>query len=160
MADLNVRANEVFNIICEGFESRNWRYTKDEENLIAAVEFSGDDLPMKYIMYVEPSKETIFIHSDFGVVFPNDKLVDAAVAVTVASHNLVEGAIDLQLDTGRVSFRSSATYRGDCAITKDYPLELLDYAYYVVEKYNDLFFALKNGYIDIQGFIEKALEKK
>ena len=47
------KAVEMYNIVCQALDERNWRYKKDDELLKVTFGVSGDDLSMDFLIFID-----------------------------------------------------------------------------------------------------------
>ena len=85
---------------------------------------------------------------------PEDKRVDAAIAICVANNGLVDGSFDYDIGEGDITFRLTCSYR-ESFLSAD----LFEYMILVsagtIDDYNDKFFMIAKDMMSVQQFIEK-----
>ena len=154
MAENLVKAREVYGTLIRMLDSRDWKYEKHEDKLLIKSGIQGDDLPVEYIMLVNPRNEVVQFLSSLPFKMPEDKRVDGALAVCVANYGLVDGSFDYDLTDGEIRYRLTSSYR-----ESELSPALFEYMMMVaastVDNYNDRFFMLSKGMITIQQFIEQ-----
>ena len=135
-------------------DTRDWKYEKHEDELLIKSGIKGEDLPIDFIVVVNPKNEVVQFISSLPFNIPEDKRIDAAVAVCVANYGLVDGSFDYDISDGEIRYRLTSSYR-ESIISED----LLEYMIMVsastVDQYNDRFFMVSKGMMSIQQFIEK-----
>lgn len=147
-------ANKIYNDLCAALDSREWKYTRHDDELYVTFSVSGDDLPMDFSITVDEDRNLVRLLSRLPIVFPEDKRIDGAVAASVASYGLYNGAIDFDIENGKVYYRQVSSYRGS-ELGNDHYQDMIDCAVSIVDRYNERFFMLAKGMIDIQAFIDK-----
>ncbi|MCQ2467714.1 MAG: YbjN domain-containing protein [Clostridia bacterium] len=156
MADNNlIHAIDVYNDLCAAVDSIGWHYTKKEEDLVIVFTVHGDDLPMNFIVRVNPEKQLVSVYSPLSFKFRDGNRVDGAIAACAASYGLADGSFDYDISDGSVVFRLTATFR-DTTISQEMFKYMVHASSSIVDEYNDLFLALDKGVIDIKQFIEKC----
>lgn len=149
-----VRAKKVYEDLCAVLDSKNWRYTKKEDKLIVELELCGEDIPMRFLMMVDVSRQLLRVLSPMPFNFKQDKLVDGAIAACVASYGLPDGSFDYDIKSGCLFFKQTVSF-----IDTEVGQGLIEYIVYcsscVVDEYNDKFMALNNGIISISDFVSK-----
>ena len=155
MAEVNMKkAKEVFDTLVNMLDTRDWKYEKHEDELLIKSGIKGEDLPIDFIVVVNPKNEVVQFISSLPFNIPEDKRIDAAVAVCVANYGLVDGSFDYDISDGEIRYRLTSSYR-ESIISED----LLEYMIMVsastVDQYNDRFFMVSKGMMSIQQFIEK-----
>ena len=153
---LKQRAQEVYETLCQTLDHRGWKYQKDEAELVIHFGVRGDALPMGMILVVDAPRQLIRVMSPMPFNFDESKRADGAIAVCTASYRLAEGNFDYNLNTGRVVFRMTASYR-DSDIGEGLFRHLIDYSCTVVDAYNDKFQAINEGNLEIMQFVSAVL---
>jgi hypothetical protein len=154
MAENLVKAREVYGTLIRMLDSRDWKYEKHEDKLLIKSGIQGDDLPVEYIMLVNPRNEVVQFLSSLPFKMPEDKRVDGALAVCVANYGLVDGSFDYDLTDGEIRYRLTSSYR-DSELSPEVFEYMMMVAASTVDNYNDKFFMLAKGMITIQQFIEQ-----
>lgn len=146
-------AKKVLEQICAIFDARGWTYEKDEDGLELFIRISGMDIPMPSILCIDAERHVIRFLSPLPFTFSEEQRLDGALAACHATYGLADGCFDYTFDKGRITFRLTA-----CYLDRDVSEELLQYmidcSCTVVDHFNDKFFALSSGQIDIDEFIK------
>jgi len=148
------KAKEVFRTLVRMLDTRDWKYEKHEDKLLIKSGITGDDLPINFIVIVNPKNEVVQFYSSLDFKVPEDKRVDAAIAVCVANYGLVDGSFDYDISDGEIRYRLTSSYR-DSILGEDLYEYMIMVAAATVDQYNDKFFMLSKGAMTIQEFIEK-----
>ncbi len=148
------KAKEVFNTMIKKLDSIGWKYEKHEEKLLIKSGVKGDDLPVEFIVVVNPRNEVVQFLSAMPFNMPEDKRVDGAIAVCVANYGLVDGSFDYDLSDGEIRFRLTSSYR-ESILSGDLFEYMIMVAASTVDQYNDKFFMISKGMLTIQQFIEQ-----
>lgn len=151
---MNARAKEVFDALVEMLDTRDWHYEKHEEDLLIKSGIKGDDLPIEFIMFVKPKNQVVQFLSKLPFNMPEDKRVDGAIAVAVANYGLVDGSFDYDISDGELRYRLTCSYRGDSVLSADLFEYMIMVSAATIDQYNDKFFMLSKGMINVQQFIE------
>ena len=156
MADAakEARAMEIYKGLCDALDARNWHYTKEEDKKIVRYSVNGDDLEMTYLIFVDAERDLLRLVSTMPYKFPEDKRVDGAIVMNATTDGLAHGGFDFDLKTGKINFRLVQTYR-DSVVTQELYDYLIDFAVYVVDKYNDVFFAVSKGMMTAAEYLER-----
>jgi len=155
MAEINMeKAREVYNSIVEALEAREWTFDRNDEDLIIKTGIKGEDLPIEFLLIVNPRNEVIQFISRLPYNIPEEKRIDAAVAVCVANYGLVDGSFDYDVRDGEIRYRVTCSYIGS-----DVPADLVEYIIFIgvktVDEYNDRLFMLSKGMISVQEFLDQ-----
>ena len=147
-------ALRMFETVKEYLDDNNYRYSdvdlKNDELAISAT-FSGDDLPMRLLLIVSPSRELVRIRSWLPFECPKDKMAIMAIAVCIANYGLMRGTFDLDISDGSIGYRLSQSYH-DCLVGPAQIGKMMADALHWIEKYNDSFQMLSQGSISLEQF--------
>ena len=72
---------------------------------------------------------------------PEDKRMDAAVAVAIANYGMINGSFDLDMSDGEIRFRVTQSY-ADMELSQECISYLIGIVFFTTDKYNDKFFML------------------
>lgn len=155
MAEVNMtRAKETYNTLCKMLDNRDWHYDKIEEDLVIKSSVKGDDLPIDFIMRVNPRNEIVSFISWLPFKIDESKRVDLALAICAANYVLADGSFDYDLSDGTVLFRLTSSYR-ESVLSEDLLEYMLMVSATTVDQYNDKFFMISKGMLTVQQFIEQ-----
>ena len=155
MAEVNMeKAKEVFDALVNMLDTRDWKYDKFEEDLVIKSGIKGEDLPIEFLIVVKPNNQVVQLLSRLPFQIPEDKRVDAAIAICVANNGLVDGSFDYDISDGDITFRLTCSYR-ESYLSAD----LFEYMILVsagtIDDYNDKFFMIAKDMMTVSQFIEK-----
>lgn len=151
MEEQMIRAKEVYEKLCNALDARNWKYEKKEEDMVILLSVNGEDIPMPFILQVDPKRSLIRFTSPLMFNMPEDKRVDGAIAACAASYGLADGSFDYDFSDGSIAFRMTATFR-ESDISEKMLQYMISCACHVVDRYNDKFLMLSLGKADIDAF--------
>lgn len=152
----NRLAEGVYNTICKALDSKKWVYSKHPEDLVVTFSSVGDDIPMDFVMAVDAKRELIRMLSRLPLTFDSGHRVDGAIATSQINYTLADGSFDYDYDSGKVSFRLTATFK-DSLISEGLILYMISCACYTVDEYNDKLLMLAKGLMSLEDFL-KGLE--
>lgn len=154
MSEINMaKAKETYDLLCKMLDNRNWHYDKIEDDLIIKSGVKGEDLPIEFIMRVNPRNEIVSFISWLPFKVDESKRIDMALATSVANYNLADGSFDYDITDGTILFRLTSSYRGSI-LSEDLFEYMLVIASSTVDDYNDKFFMISKGMLTVQQFIE------
>ncbi len=147
------QARSVYAAILNMLDERGWKYEKFDDDLVIRAGIAGDDLPIEFIMFVKPQNQIVQVLSKLPFKIPEDKRVEGAIAVSVANYGLVDGSFDYDISDGELRYRLTSSYR-ESLLGADLFEYMIMCAASTVDDYNDRFFMLAKGMIDVKKFIE------
>lgn len=148
-------AKQVYQTLCDAIERRNWKFNKDEDELVVKFGVSGDDLPMDFLIVVDAERQLIRLLSPMPYKMSEGKRLEGAVATCVASYGMVDGNFDYDLSDGEIVFRMTASFR-ESIIGDGLFQYMISCSCAMVDKYNDQFLAIDKGVMSIDDFIKKS----
>lgn len=153
MANLE-KAKEMYELIKRAFAELEWTYDEREEDMMIISGTSSNDLPIRFGLDVLAENEVIRFLSPMPTNVPDDKRVDAAIAVAVANYGMIHGSFDYDMRDGEIRFRMTTSYR-DSQISTDVIKYMMIVGARTMDDYNDRFFALSTGNMTLEEFIAK-----
>lgn len=150
-----IRAKGVYDKLVKMLETRDWNFTKHEEDLVISSGIKTDDFPVEFVMVVNPNNEVVQFLSKLPFSIAEDKRMDGAIAVCVANYGLCDGSFDYNISNGDIVFRLTTSYAGDTLLSDDLFEYMIMVAAGTVDDYNDKFYLLSKGMISLQQFIEQ-----
>ena len=147
------RAKMVYSSIVNMFESKKWTFDEFEDDLVIRSGFRGDDLPINFLMLVKPDRQVVQFISKLQFNMPEDKIVEGAIAVSIANYNLVDGSFDYNISNGEIRYRLTSSYLNS-NLSEDVFEYMIMCGAGTVDKYNSRFYMLAKGVIDIEKFFE------
>ncbi len=154
MAEANLKlAKETYEVLCKMLDDRGWNYEKVEDNLLIKSGVKGDDLPIEFIMKVNPRNEIVSFISWLPFKIEESKRIDLAVAICAANYGLADGSFDYDVTDGTILFRLTSSYCGSI-LSEDLFEYMLMCAASTVDRYNDKLFMISKGMLSVQQFIE------
>ncbi|MBQ6839913.1 MAG: hypothetical protein IJO45_04415 [Oscillospiraceae bacterium] len=147
------QAKTVYQTICQVLDAEDWHYKKDEEKLTIECGAKGEDLPIELTIKVDADRQLVRVISMLPFTFPEDRRLNAAMAVSVVNNKLVHGCFDCSLPDGFVFFRICTTYR-ESLLSQEAVMYLILVACSTVDAYNDKFLMLSKDTLTLEQFIK------
>ncbi len=151
------KAREVYEYLCNMCDKKELKYSRFDDELTITFDYSGEDLPMSFVLYVEQQRQYIGLLSRLPFSTPKDQMVEIALAVTAINYKMPDGQFDFDIEEGEITFRMTSSYR-ESLLSEEVFMYMIGWALGMVEKYNDQFFMLGKGAIDIKDFLEENIE--
>ena len=156
MADNKAQvAKEIYNSLCDAIDKIGWKYDKEEEKLLVHFAVSGEDIPMKFIMFVDDDRQLLRLVSYIPFKMSEAKRYEGAVAACVSSYGLIDGSFDYDITDGEIAFRMVQPFM-DGSISESTFMHMISLSCRVVDDYNDRFMDLDKGFMSIEEFIQKG----
>lgn len=156
MAELNQLALDTFATLCQALDNNDWKYKKDEEELVIECGAQGDDLPMDINIHVDAERNVVLLFSRLPFVIQEDKRLDVAIAVSAVNNVLADGCFDYDVTNGRMYFRMTNSF-----IESKLSQEVFAYMLYcscqTIDEYNDKFLMLAKGMLDMEKFLADVM---
>ena len=107
---LKKSGENVYATICKMFDNLGYHYERHDDDLVVSCTVKGEDIPMDILFVVRSERQLVQLLSPMPFTVPEDKRMEMAIAVTVASNNLVDGSFDFDLSNGKIVFRQTSSY--------------------------------------------------
>lgn len=150
------RAQEIYQAVTAYLEKKNLPYEPHPDAGLVHLEINRDVLPMHIFLRAVDSSDALQVICPQGTKVPVEKRTDVAVAVSVANYGMVNGGFDLNIKDGSLHFRLCHSCKA--GLPDDEQLRyLIGCAASTMKQYQERFFMLIKGMIDLEKFLE--LEK-
>lgn len=153
MEDKTKLALETFATICQALEENDWKYKKNEEDLVIECGAQGDDLPMELAIKVDARRQFVMLFSRLPFAIQEDKRLDVAVGVSAVNNELADGCFDYDVTTGRMYFRMTNTFM-ESKMDKEVFTYMLFCSCQTIDQYNDKFLMLSKGMLSMEQFLQ------
>ena len=100
------------------------------------------------------SQEVVQFLSKLPFSIPENKRVDAAVAVCIANYRLVDGSFDYNISDGEIVFRLTSSYR-ESTLGEELFKYMIMVSSSTVDEYNDKFFMIAKDMMNVRQFMEQ-----
>ena len=150
----NKNADAVFKTLCETLDDRHWKYDAHPEDNVVHFIVGGEDIPMEFVIHVDPEKELVRMLSQLPFTFSEAKRIEGAIATCQATFKLADGSFDYDFKTGRILFRMTSSFRGSL-ISKELLAYMVDCSCYTVDAYNDKFLMIDRGVLGIEDLFKR-----
>ena len=137
------------------FDDQGFRYTAHEDDHVIQATFGGDDLPMPMIIRVDDEREVITLMTNIPINMPEEKRIDAAVAITIINYQLLNGSFQMDMRDGKIIFSVAQSFC-DCEVSDNLIRYLMSISIKSTDEYNDKLFMLGKGLMTLDQFIEQA----
>lgn len=151
--DKQAKAQKVYKTMVKALKSKDWHFEEREQDLTIVSNYTGEDLPVRFIIRIDAEREVIQYLSPLPFKMEESKRVDAAVAVCVANYGIVNGCFDLDINDGEIRYRLTTSYC-DSEMGEDFFYDMMAVAVLTTDKYNDRFMMLNKGLMTLQQFID------
>ena len=131
----------------------NFAQEELEDRFVIRFNMSGDDIPMRFFLYVNPNQRIITLHSPQPVKFSEDKLDIGCKAICAINYRLTDGDFQIDIRDGEVLFNMSNSY-ADSLISDEVFNYMLGMSINIVDEFNDKLLMLSKGLIDLDTLLE------
>ena len=140
--------------MCSTLDSNEFKYKKDDENLIIEFVAQGDDFPIEININTDADRQLIVLLSHLPFVISEDKRLNVAVATSIVNNILVDGSFDFDITDGHMFFRMTSSFI-ESDIGNDLFLYMVMVSCQIIDDYNDKFLMLGKGMMSIEDFLPK-----
>ena len=153
------RAQKVYDDLCAMLESYKWKFEKNDSDLSIKFTATGEDIPMDFLLKADAGRQLLSLYSVMPFTAPEGKKDDMAVACCVAGNGLWDGSFDFDYESGRVTYRMTASFIGS-DIGKGLFRYMIAMSGKVVDRYNDKLLAVCSGSMSLEDFIKEETNNK
>ena len=141
---------KVFNKLIQHLDSIHLNFSSEEleDRFVVKFNMSGDDVPMRFFIYVNPAQRILTLHSPLPVKFADDKLEVGCKALCAINYRLTDGDFQIDIRDGEVIFNMSNSYAGSL-ISKEVFDYMLGMSINIVDEFNDKLLMLSKDLIDL-----------
>lgn len=147
------QALSVYETICRALDKDDWKYTKNDEELVINCKARGEDLPLDLYFMVHPGSQAVSLVSPMPFRIADDKKVELAVAVCVANDHILNGCFDFNIANGDISFRMVSSFR-ESILSEELFLYMIWTSAQIVDDYNDKFLMISKGMMSLDQLAE------
>lgn len=151
--DKKAKAEKVYKTMVKALKAKNWKFAEHENDLTIVSSYTGEDIPITYLMRVDSEREVVQYLSPLPFKIEESKRIDAAVAVCVANYGLVNGSFDFDITDGEIRYRLTTSFC-DSELGEGFFYDMMATAVITTDNYNDKFMMLNKGLITLQQFID------
>lgn len=144
---------QVYEMFKKYLTDHKVRFDSHDDDLVLTMTVHGEDLPQPTIIRVDDDREVVQVLSPIPSHIPEDKRIDAAVAVSVANYGLVNGSFDYDMRDGEIRYRVTQGFMG-IEVSEELIGYILAIVFKTTDDYNDKFFMLGKGMMSLEKFIE------
>ena len=137
----------IYKYLCELFDGRNYKYTKNDDELRLEIVMVGEDDPMRFYINVDEARSLVIFRSFLPFKFNDDKRISGAIAVCNINYKVCDGMFNTDVRNGSTYFKLTTSYR-DSIISKAVLEQMFELSCQMVDKYNDRLAAVNNGTLD------------
>lgn len=152
--DKETRARQVYEMFKDDLTDSKIRFEPHDDDLVISMTVNGEDLPQPTLVMVDKDREVVRLLSPLPAKIPEDKRIDAAVAVSAANYGLVNGSFDYDISDGEIRYRVCQSYAGT-VLNRETVRYLLGVIFFTTDQYNDRFFMLGKGMMSLEDFLKK-----
>lgn len=148
-------AKAVFDSLVNHLNNIHLNFAQEEleDRFVIRFNMSGDDIPMRFFLYVNPNQRIITLHSPQPVTFSGDKLDIGCKAICAINYRLSDGDFQIDVRDGEVLFNMSNSY-ADSLISDEVFNYMLGMSINIVDEFNDKLLMLSKGLIDLDTLLE------
>ncbi len=151
------QARNAFATLCDMLDSREWHYDRDDQNLVIKCGANGEDIPIDIKIKVHADKQIVSLYSHLPFSVPEEDRVMAALAVSAANFNMVDGSFDYNISSGNILFRLTSSFK-ESLVSKEMFEYMLMVSCATVDNYNDKFLMLFKHVMSLEDFIKFSKE--
>lgn len=150
---------KTFETIRKVLIDNEFKFSTDEENLVFETGATGEDLPMRMLIIVEPEAERVQIRIPMQFSCPKEKLAECAILTCYASNRLALGQYNLNVLNGDITYVNIIYYAGSLIASEQY-FNMIIGSFKAADIYNDKYMMVINNMMNVVDVIEKLEDSK
>ena len=150
---------KTFETIKMVLAENEFKFNVDEEKLVIETGVTGEDLPMRMFIFVEPEAERVQIRIPMQFSCPKEKMVECAMLTCYASNRLALGQYNLDILNGDIAYVNIIYYAGSLIAPEQY-FNMIIGSFKAADIYNDKYMMIINNMMSVGDVIGKLEESK
>ena len=150
-----MEARALYNTLCATLDNMQWRYDKEEDNLVVNTMAVGNDLSMRLMIMVDAERQVMFLKSPMPFVVPAESHDLIAKAILLANYSMLNGSFEFDFRDGYLAFKMVVPYM-ESIISEAVCKYMIIVSCAMTDKYNDKFQALAQGRMTLAEFAQFA----
>lgn len=150
-----VKAQAVYDAVCNLLSEEKWDFKGDAENLIVTTGAIGEDLPIGIDIFVNAERQLVVLFSRLPIVVGAEKQVEMSVVLSVINSFLAAGSFDFDLKNGCIFFRMTQSFI-DSTLGKGALKYMLFGSCKIIDDYNDKLLLLAKGALSFESFLPRT----
>jgi len=152
-----MKGKKTFEAIRKVLTDNDFEFRAYEEKLVIETGASGDDLPMRMLILVEPEAERVQIRIPMQFTCPEEKLAECAILTCYASSKLAFGQYNLDVLNGDIAYVNIVYYAGSLIAPEQY-FNMIVGSFKAADIYNDKYMMIINNMMKVSDVIRKLEE--
>lgn len=140
-------SRSIFEKICNVFDSKNYKYKKDDDKLRIDIAMSASKCEMRLLITVDEERSIVIFKSDLPFKFAEDKRTAGAIAVCELNYSFCAGMFNTDVRSGYTFFKLVTPYKGS-QISESALSLAFELSCQMIYKYFDRLTAVNNGALD------------
>lgn len=141
------QALTIYKYLCDFLDGRNYRYTKNDNDLLVQITMVGEDDPMQFYINVDDERALVIFRSFLPFRFKEERRIAGAIAVCNINYKVCDGMFNTDVRNGSLYFKLTTSFR-DSIISQDVIEQMFELSCQMVDKYNDRLAAVNDGTLD------------
>ena len=151
------KAKETFKSLCAMLDEDEWSYDKDEDDLVIRFTARGEDIPMDFIVIIDPHPGLIRLLSYMPFQVGQERMIDTAIAICAINFILKNGTFEFDINSGMIGFRMTQAFF-DSSLGSDIFKYLVYISAHTVDEYNDKLLMISKGNLPLNDFLKELAE--
>lgn len=151
-------AKSLYRTLCQTLDNMQWKYNKEEANLIVRTSAIGDDLAMKLNIRIDAERQVMFLKSPMPFEIPSSMRDTIGKAVLIANYSMLNGSFEFDFGDGYLAFKMVIPYM-ESIISEAVCRYMILLSCNMTDKFNDKFKALAEGTMTLEEFEKFANQR-
>lgn len=147
----NSDAQRTYGTMCRMLDNINWKYNRDDANLVITTGAVGNDLSMQLRIVVSADRNVMYIKSPMPFTVPAAKMGEMSYAVNIANYSMLNGCFELDIYGGYLGFKAVVPF-AESIISEEVCKYLVMLVCTMADKFNDKFKDLIEDKMSLEQF--------
>lgn len=152
-------AKTMYGTLCQTIDNMQWRYGKDEANLVILAAVVGQNLSIQLFIKVDQERQVMFLKSPMPYTIPQDKREVVATAVAAANFAMLNGSFEFDTTNGNLAFKMVVPFM-QSIISESVCRYMILLSCKMTDTYNDKFKALVDERMNLDEFVAFVRNEK
>lgn len=146
------KGKEILENLCAYMDENQWKYQKDEEDFSASIAFQTEDLDLYLHFFVDVHEEVVRVLSMLPINVTEAGITPCIIAACETNYMLKDGDFLYDFKNNAIFFKLTSSFKNSL-ISKAFLKHMFDFAYDVIDIYNDKFAALNDGTMTLEEYM-------
>ncbi|MCH5156653.1 MAG: hypothetical protein J1G02_02110 [Clostridiales bacterium] len=148
---MEMEGKALYKTLCSTLDKMQWKYNKEEDELVIRTMAVGDDLSMRLLMKIDAERQVMYLKSPMPFSIREEVRDLLGKAVLIANYSMLTGSFEYDYNDGYLAFKMVVPYM-QSIISEQVCKYMILLSCNMTDKFNDKFQALAEGRMSLAEF--------